>query len=66
MAVSEKAGAEEFLTPAQAAAILHVSPQTISRWAKEGRIGAIVTLGGHRRFRAEEIRAIAGASSKSD
>ena len=50
---------EEFLRPAQAAELLHVSPQTISRWAKEGRITCVVTLGGHRRFRASEIRALA-------
>ena len=51
---------KEFLTPAEVARILHVSPQTISRWAKEGRIGYVVTLGGHRRFRAAEVRALAG------
>jgi excisionase family DNA binding protein len=50
---------EEFLRPSQAAELLHVSPQTITRWAKEGRIGCVVTLGGHRRFRASEIRALA-------
>ena len=49
---------EEFLRPAEAAEMLHVSPQTISRWAKEGRISCVVTLGGHRRFRASEIRAL--------
>lgn len=52
--------AEEFLRPAEAARLLHVSPQTISRWAKEGRIGYVVTLGGHRRFRASEVRRLAG------
>ena len=51
---------EEFLRPAEAARLLHVSPQTISRWAKEGRIGYVVTLGGHRRFRASEVRRLAG------
>ena len=53
---------EEFLRPAEAARLLHVSPQTISRWAKEGRIGYVVTLGGHRRFRGSEIRRIAEVS----
>jgi excisionase family DNA binding protein len=53
---------EEFLRPAEAAQLLHVSPQTISRWAKEGRIGYVVTLGGHRRFRASEIHRLAGAT----
>ena len=54
---------EEFLRPAEAAKLLHVSPQTISRWAKEGRIGYVVTLGGHRRFRASEIRQLADISA---
>jgi excisionase family DNA binding protein len=56
---------EEFLRPAEAAELLHVSPQTISRWAKEGRISCVVTLGGHRRFRASEIRALAEANGLS-
>ncbi len=43
----------------------HVSPQTISRWAKEGRIGYVVTLGGHRRFRGSEIRRLADGSDPS-
>ena len=53
---------EEFIRPAQAAKMLHVSPQTITRWAKEGRIGYVVTLGGHRRFRASEVRRLAGVA----
>lgn len=51
---------EEFIRPAEAAKLLHVSPQTITRWAKEGRIGYVVTLGGHRRFRASEVERLAG------
>jgi excisionase family DNA binding protein len=56
------AATEDFLRPAEAAKLLHVSPQTISRWAKEGRIGYVVTLGGHRRFRASEVERLAGIS----
>ena len=63
MASEEEAEKEEFLRPAEAAKLLHVSPQTISRWAKEGRIGYVVTLGGHRRFRGSEIRRLAEVSS---
>lgn len=53
------AESEEFIRPAEAAKLLHVSPQTITRWAKEGRIGYVVTLGGHRRFRASEVERLA-------
>ena len=49
----------EYLTPGELARILHVSPKTISRWASEGRIPCIVTLGGHRRFRVADAMAIA-------
>ena len=56
---------EEFIRPAEAAKLLHVSPQTITRWAKEGRIGYVVTLGGHRRFRTSEVQRLAGAEVPS-
>ena len=45
----------EYLKAADAARILHVSPKTVSRWAKEGRLPYLSTLGGHRRFPASEI-----------
>jgi excisionase family DNA binding protein len=35
-----------------------VSPKTVQRWAKLGRIASIVTLGGHRRFEREEIERV--------
>lgn len=47
---------EELLTPAEVAAMFRVNPKTVTRWARAGKISAIRTLGGHRRFRAEEIR----------
>ena len=49
----------EYMKPSEVARVLHVSPKTINRWANEGRIGCIVTLGGHRRFRRDEITAVA-------
>ena len=49
----------EYLTPGEVARMLHVSPKTVNRWAHEGRIACIVTLGGHRRFPREEIERIA-------
>ena len=35
---------------------LHVSPKTVSRWAKEGKLPFLKTLGGYRRYPAAEIR----------
>lgn len=52
-------GSGGYLRAAEAAALLHVSPKTVSRWAKEGKIPHFVTLGGHRRFPKAEIERIA-------
>ncbi len=46
---------EPLLTPSEVAAMFRVNPKTVTRWARAGKITAIRTLGGHRRFRAAEI-----------
>ena len=46
----------ELLTPGEVAIIFRVNPKTVTRWARAGKISAVRTLGGHRRFRASEIR----------
>ena len=45
------------LTPGEVAALFRVDPKTVTRWAKAGKLQAIRTLGGHRRFRESEVRA---------
>lgn len=50
--------AVELLTPGQVAEMFKVNPKTVTRWARAGKITAIRTLGGHRRFKAEEIRSL--------
>jgi excisionase family DNA binding protein len=40
----------EFLKAAEAAGRLHISPKTLARWAKDGRIPSVRTPGGHRRY----------------
>jgi excisionase family DNA binding protein len=47
----------ELLTPSEVALMFRVNPKTVTRWARAGKISAVRTLGGHRRFRATEIRA---------
>lgn len=47
---------DQLLTPSEVAAMFRVNPKTVTRWARAGKISAIRTLGGHRRFRASEIR----------
>ncbi|MGH8991626.1 MAG: BldC family transcriptional regulator [Acidimicrobiia bacterium] len=49
---------EKLLTPGEVAEMFKVNPKTVTRWARAGKITAIRTLGGHRRFSAEEIRTI--------
>ncbi len=42
---------DRLLKPAEVAALFRVDPKTVTRWAKAGKLSAIRTLGGHRRFR---------------
>jgi excisionase family DNA binding protein len=51
--------APHYLRAAEVADILHVSPKTVARWAKEGKLPFLKTLGGHRRYPAAEIRQLA-------
>jgi excisionase family DNA binding protein len=48
-----------YLTTAEVDEILHVSPKTVTRWAREGKLPHSRTLGGHRRYPAEAIRRLA-------
>jgi excisionase family DNA binding protein len=64
--VTDANGRKAYLRAAEAAALLHVSPKTISRWAREGKLGHVVTLGGHRRFSREDIEALAGRLAHED
>ena len=46
---------KKYLTPKEAAAILNVSTESIRNWTKAGKLKAVTTLGGHRRFLVDEI-----------
>lgn len=49
---------EPLLTPAEVATMFRVDPKTVTRWAKAGKLTSIRTLGGHRRYREAEVRAL--------
>ena len=49
---------EKLLTPSEVASIFRVDPKTVTRWAKVGKLSSIRTLGGHRRFKEAEVRAL--------
>ena len=52
---------DKYLSRGEAARHLGVPPRTIQQWAKEGRIPYIRTFGGHRRFSARDLDALAEA-----
>ena len=49
---------EVLLTPAEVAALFRVDPKTVTRWAKAGKLTSIRTLGGHRRYKDSEVKAL--------
>ena len=51
-------GQETLLTPAEVAALFRVDPKTVTRWAKAGKLTSIRTLGGHRRYKESEVKAL--------
>lgn len=53
----------EFLTPSEVAALFGVDAKTVSRWARDGKLSCIRTLGGHRRYRATEVHALLASLS---
>ena len=58
-------GMPELLKPAEVAAIFRVSPKTVTRWANDPNapITAIKTIGGHRRFRTNDVLRAIGEQS---
>jgi excisionase family DNA binding protein len=60
------ARAEPLLTPQEVATLFRVDPKTVTRWARSGRIHAIKTPGGHRRYRESEIRDLLQGGEEPD
>jgi excisionase family DNA binding protein len=54
-AASTEAVGTQFLTRSEVSKLLGVSPNTVTRWAREGRLPCQVTLGGHHRFDRELV-----------
>lgn len=57
--------AEPLLTPQEVATLFRVDAKTVTRWAKAGRLTSIRTLGGHRRYKESEIRALLSGNQES-
>ncbi len=56
------AGDHELLWPREVAELCGVGPETVTRWARQGRIRYVRTPGGHRRYRAADVWALAAAA----
>ena len=56
---------EVLLTPSEVASLFRVDPKTVTRWAKAGKLTAIRTLGGHRRYRQSEVLGLLKANQYS-
>jgi excisionase family DNA binding protein len=50
--------ANDFLSRSEVSKMLGVSPNTVTRWAREGRLPCHVTLGGHHRFERAVVEQI--------
>ena len=58
MSMNRSSEPEVLLTPAEVAKLFRVDPKTVTRWAKAGKLTAIRTLGGHRRYRRSEVESL--------
>jgi excisionase family DNA binding protein len=65
--MSGEGGADDrLLTPAEVAEMFRVNPKTVTRWARTGRLQAIKTIGGHRRYRLSEVRKAVEEANQPD
>lgn len=46
----------ELFTPSEVARLFGVDAKTVTRWAKDGKLPCIRTLGGHRRYRETDVQ----------
>jgi excisionase family DNA binding protein len=49
---------DDLLPPAESAKLIGISRDTLKRWEKKGRITALRTPEGHRRFRRRDVEAL--------
>lgn len=54
----------DYLTVSEVADLFHVSAKTVVRWANDGRLPYMATLGGHRRFPRGPIEAMVAAQHR--
>ncbi len=50
---------DNYLTAQEVGVIFHVNAKTVTRWARDGKLPFMRTLGGHRRYPAAAVTALA-------
>ena len=56
---------ETLMTPSEVARLFRVDAKTVTRWAQDGKLPCIRTLGGHRRYPRDEVLRLLGEGSSS-
>lgn len=51
-------GDVRLLTPAEVAHLFRVDTKTVTRWAQARALTSVRTIGGHRRYREDEVLAV--------
>jgi excisionase family DNA binding protein len=54
---------DDLLRPGEVAQVFGVRTATAARWAREGRLVAVLTPGGHRRYRRADVQALVDAEA---
>ena len=49
---------ETLMTPSEVARLFRVDAKTVTRWAQDGKLPFIRTLGGHRRYPRSDVMAL--------
>lgn len=57
---------DRLLTPREVASRFAVDPKTVTRWARDGKLPAIKTPGGHRRYRESVVNELAREHLESE
>jgi excisionase family DNA binding protein len=55
----------QVLSRSDVAQTFGVSPSTITRWAREGKLPCIVTLGGQRRYLRDDVAKLVAAARRA-
>lgn len=51
---------DDLLKPGEVAALFRVDIKTVARWANNGHLDVVLTLGGHRRYKRDQVYRLAG------